>query len=439
MSTNHQNVPSESKNHVYLVALIIGLGGVAPLCLYWLFFSRVENIVPERAKMLLHQDADTTILIDIRPPNEYQEKHIDGARNWPLPEILAIRSLQQMPHQYRSKTLLLICQSGLSSVQAVDHLNRLGLKNVLNIRGGFYDWIGSASGPAGGLYERWLMSSAQVLEFPRREMSPLEQLTAVVSGFGFKGCYTIISLILIIILWRAGNRDLAALRWGLIFFFVGENFCLANYVLFFEHSYLFEYFHNFGMFLSFGFLTYALLEGLDARLLFLSAPDRKCAALSLCRECIKYKNVPCALKRMFFVIIPAGVVLCFILLSAPLHFVSYNSDIFGTYYHYCHQPIWQLFELRYCPIAAMTMFSLSLLSMLAPGKTSLATAKIFFAAGTAALGFGFFRMLLTGVFQANMLWFVFWEEATELLTILAVCGVLWIFRKALNDSTRLVV
>jgi hypothetical protein len=58
-------------------------------------------------------------------------------------------------------------------------------------------------------------------------------------------------------------------------------------------------------------------------------------------------------------------------------------------------------------------------------------AKIFFAAGIGPLGFGMFRSILTGMYSQHMVWFNFWEEVTELLFIVGVCFILWVFRQSL--------
>ncbi len=418
-----------------LILLIIFVISIAPLIFYWLVFGQIENITPEQAKILLSAQGDPTLLIDINAADSFVEKHVDGAQNWPLSEIMDLNSPENAPPHFKNKTLLVICNTGGDSTKAVVHLNNLGVSNVKNVRGGISDWIGSVAGPEGEMYDRWATASGEIIHFPSRILSWLMQLIVVVSGFGFKGCYTFLSFVLIILLWKNQTVDLAALRWGMIFFFVGENFCLANYIIFFEKSYIFEYFHNLGMLLSFGFVTYAVIEGLDRRLLFLSDSSRKCASLSLCQECIKYKDVPCRLKHMFYLALPACIALCFIPLCALGHSMSYNVDIFGTYYNYSHSLMYQLFELRFCPIAALVLLTISLAILLLDKKNPLPRSKIFFAAGMGVLGFGTFRMILIGVFKDNLWWYGFWEETTELIFIVSICVVLWIFRNSLLRKT----
>jgi len=75
-------------------------------------------------------------------------------------------------------------------------------------------------------------------------------------------------------------------------FFIGENCCAANYLIYGDRSCLLEYLHSLGMVLCFGLTAFALLEAVDQRLVKYSDAQSKCAALSLCRRCIKYADAP---------------------------------------------------------------------------------------------------------------------------------------------------
>jgi hypothetical protein len=76
---------------------------------------------------------------------------------------------------------------------------------------------------------------------------------------------------------------------------------------------------------------------------------------------------------------------------------------------------------------------MSLLVLSLRKNDALLLAKIFLAAGIGPLGFGMFRGILAGLYSQNMVWFSFWEEGTELLFIVGVCFVLWIFRQSLFE------
>jgi hypothetical protein len=53
-----------------------------------------------------------------------------------------------------------------------------------------------------------------------------------------------LSLVLMIWLWRQRAVDLAALRWGLIWFWIGENACSIDFLFFKRASDFWEYLHG---------------------------------------------------------------------------------------------------------------------------------------------------------------------------------------------------
>jgi len=285
--------------------------------------------------------------------------------------------------------------------------------------------------PKGEDFDRWRVAPDRVVELPFRPSPLFEQAVAVLAFFVVKPVYTLLALAVAIVLWKSRSPDLAALRWGMISFFLGENACAANYFLFKETSYLAEYLHSYGMLLCFGFTAYALLEGVDRRVLMLSPPDRRCAAMPLCTACVKHAEVPCGLKRTFYLLLPALVVLAWMLPTADWRDNAYNTAICGQLYNYAHLRVYQVFENWYCGAAAMLMFSASLAILLLKQRDPIGPAKVFLAAGAGPLGFGMLRMVLGGAYDDNRVWYLFWEETTELLFLLGICFVLWTFRQGL--------
>ena len=163
----------------------------------------------------------------------------------------------------------------------------------------------------------------------------------------------------------------------------------------------------------------------------LSDPQKRCASLGLCDACVKHADVPCGLRRTFYMLIPLGMVLALMLPTADWQDNSYNTIIFGKVYHYAHLRVYQQFENWYCAAAAILMFAVSLLILALKKKDAVAAAKVALAAGIGPLGFGTLRMVLGAAYDQNRVWFLFWEETTELLFILGVCFVLWTFRRRL--------
>ncbi len=185
------------------------------------------------------------------------------------------------------------------------------------------------------------------------------------------------------------------------------------------------------MMVSFGFFTYAILEALDQRIIHYSDPEEKCAVLSLCHQCIKDGAVFCKLTRMLYFLIPSFIVLAFIPLLASIFSVSYNTTIFDVFYNYSHPVIYQVFEIRYCPIYAVMLFITSFLVLLLKKNNAVGLSKVLFAAGMGPLGFAFLRLILFSLYQDNLVWFNFWEELTELMFIVGVGFTLWIFQRGL--------
>jgi rhodanese-related sulfurtransferase len=445
----------------WIVAALIVLGGVIPPMLYEGIFGWLPTVTPEDARFML-QEGKPTLLVDVRPPDVFASRHLDGAVNWPLDKILAIARTEDVPQEFRGQSLLMLCDVGWTSRKAVEHLSGLGHPRVFQVRGGIQEWIHSFSverlmlakplsdggnptspadltcvvAPQGKPHDRFLVAGGGIEELPFRHSPLVEQAIAVIAFFFFKPIYELLSLVSIIILWKSREPDLAALRWGMIFFFLGENACAVNYFAFRESSYTAEYLHSYGMAISFGFVAYAFLEGIDRRMLFLSDDRQRCSAIALCGSCAKHTDVACGLKRMFYVLIPALMIVTGMLPAADWQNTAYNTGVFGRLYSYGHLWIYQVFENWYCAAAAFVMFAASLVVLVAKKENAIAWAKIAFAAGIGPLGFGFLRMMIGSAYDQNRVWYLFWEETTELLLIAGICCLLWIFRQRLLFADR---
>jgi rhodanese-related sulfurtransferase len=428
---------THTKKQIGIVTVLSFLGGLMPWLCYSVFMGQVNQNTPQQAKRSLSEQGSQALLVDVRSKADYDTDHIQGALHWPKHDILACASVKDLPDKLGNKTLFLYGKTGLESHAPTKHLTKNNIAKAINIRGGIQDWIGSVSSlQAEGSYENFQDATGKIHTFPTRISPFFEQSLAVISGYVIKPTYTGLALLVAIVLWRRRETDLTALRWGMLFFFLGENCCTINYLVFRETSYLFEYLHSYGMLLAFGFTTYAVIEGLDHRLLKLSSPDKHCVALPLCQQCVKYTNVPCGLKRVFSFMIPAAAALAFMPLCADWYLNSYNTMIFGTQYHYSHAMIYQIFERIYCPVAAIGLLTASWLTLLRDKDKAMVRAKVFFSAGVATLGFGLLRTLINAFYDGNRVWCNFWEEGSEFLFVAGVCIVFWIFRASLMPRQR---
>ncbi|RYY11860.1 MAG: hypothetical protein EOO36_18360 [Cytophagaceae bacterium] len=75
------------------------------------------------------------LLLDVRGPLEYQRRHLPGAVLLPLPELAA--RVAEVPRQ---GPVVLYCQSGVRSAQAVALLQSLGFANVQTLSGGLEEY-----------------------------------------------------------------------------------------------------------------------------------------------------------------------------------------------------------------------------------------------------------------------------------------------------------
>ncbi len=410
------------------IAILVTGAVLLPLALYWFFIGRVPSMDPIAASNYLRAAPEETVVIDVRDPVEYHTAHLEGALNWPLSEIISLQAGDHPPPELIGRPVLLICNGGVSSAEATRRLRSLGVADAWNVTGGLQSWIAAAETPGYPALATLRLGSGQATPLPYRDAPLGEQAAAVVAGFVIKPLYMLLSAAIIVLLRRRHTTDLALLRWGLVLFLLGEAFCTVNYLFFNEQSEGVEYMHSLGMVLGVSFMLMALLDGIDSRLVHYSSETEKCAALDLCKGCTKYAEVPCGLRRVFLLLIPSAMVVAAIPLTASPQVVSYNTSILGTPYNYSHAVIQQLFEIRYAPLAAIVFLSVAFAMLALRGPQGVPPSKVLFGIGVGYLGFGLLRLVLLGLFSSNMVWFVFWEEATELLLVLAILAVLIIFR-----------
>ena len=78
------------------------------------------------------------IILDVRTPEEFSEKHIPNAINIPN-ETIGSEDIQELPD--KDQLILVYCRSGNRSKQASGKLAELGYTNIVEI-GGINDWTG---------------------------------------------------------------------------------------------------------------------------------------------------------------------------------------------------------------------------------------------------------------------------------------------------------
>jgi len=94
----------------------------------------VTTIAPE-AFAKLQSEGKRVDLIDVRTPVEYQEVHLENARNVPLDQLNP-GALMQSRSGAVNEPLYVICRSGGRGQKACEKFLEAGFANVVNIEGG---------------------------------------------------------------------------------------------------------------------------------------------------------------------------------------------------------------------------------------------------------------------------------------------------------------
>lgn len=100
----------------------------------WLGKSNSADVTPEEVKTRMAQGEKFTF-VDVRESYEYREGHIDKSILIPLDQ-LAFKA-KDIP---TGKPIVVVCRSGNRSSVAVNMLQRAGVTNVLNLKGGMIAW-----------------------------------------------------------------------------------------------------------------------------------------------------------------------------------------------------------------------------------------------------------------------------------------------------------
>lgn len=126
----------------YKVTLFSGF-----LLALFLFAGCSQNKLPEsnsyqqvssKEAATIMEDETDYIILDVRTPEEYEEKHITGAVNLPN-ETIGTEEITQLPD--KEQLILVYCRSGNRSKQASQKLADLGYTNIVEF-GGIKDWTG---------------------------------------------------------------------------------------------------------------------------------------------------------------------------------------------------------------------------------------------------------------------------------------------------------
>ena len=100
-----------------------------------------KQISMDEAVTMMAEETDY-IILDVRTPEEFAEKHIPNAINVPN-ETIGNVDIPELPN--KDQMILVYCRSGNRSKQASEKLVKLGYTNIYEF-GGINDWTGETVG-----------------------------------------------------------------------------------------------------------------------------------------------------------------------------------------------------------------------------------------------------------------------------------------------------
>ena len=99
--------------------------------------SSYRQIGMDEAVTMMEEESNYVIL-DVRTPEEFSDKHIPDAINIPN-ETIGTEEIRELPD--KEQLILVYCRSGNRSKQASEKLVNLGYTNIVEF-GGINDWPG---------------------------------------------------------------------------------------------------------------------------------------------------------------------------------------------------------------------------------------------------------------------------------------------------------
>lgn len=119
-------------DNIFIVAIVLLSGGA----LLWpVLTQRGKRASAQAVTLLINRDKAT--IVDVRDAAEFATGHLPNARNIPLADLDSrIGELDKL----KSKSVVVVCQSGARASAAAGKLAKAGFTDVVNLDGGIAAW-----------------------------------------------------------------------------------------------------------------------------------------------------------------------------------------------------------------------------------------------------------------------------------------------------------
>jgi len=124
------------QKNILLVAAAVGSGAMLLWPLVRGGVGGGPSVNTLQATQLMNRE--NALVLDVREPAAYAAGHILGAKNLPLAEI---EKRAADFEKYKSRTVIVHCDTGSTSARAVALLKARGFEKVVSLAGGFRAWL----------------------------------------------------------------------------------------------------------------------------------------------------------------------------------------------------------------------------------------------------------------------------------------------------------
>lgn len=124
------------KQNVLLIGLAIGSG--LALLLPLLNRSAAGSALISVTEAVMLMNRKSTLILDVREPEEFAQGHLQGARNVPLSQLgNRIAEIEK----FKNKPVLVICQRGSRARSACGILKSHQFSSLHQLKGGMQAWL----------------------------------------------------------------------------------------------------------------------------------------------------------------------------------------------------------------------------------------------------------------------------------------------------------
>lgn len=119
-------------DNIFIIAIVLLSGGA----LLWpVLTQRGKRASAQEVTLLINRSKAT--VVDVREATEFAAGHLPDAKNIPLGELS--KRIGELD-KFKSKSVVLVCQSGARANSAAGVLAKAGFAEVVNLDGGIAAW-----------------------------------------------------------------------------------------------------------------------------------------------------------------------------------------------------------------------------------------------------------------------------------------------------------